>query len=330
MRADEGALVTLNTLVDIPGRNFDSRSAFLVLGGAHGLEACRIKLGDRELVALHGELRPEELLDELRSGLLLDGGRLEDRALLDPFGIDGDLSDSGISTDNSLDVHVDDLLSFAAVGLGDGLLEELNGALVGDDLGELEEGSLHDHVDTTAETDLTCDLCSIDDVELGLLEGEHALHCARELGGDLLGLPGSVEDESSVLLERREHVVLVDVVSEVACDVVSELDEISGLDLLLAETKMACGDTSRLVGIIGKVTLDVHVGVVADDLDGVVVGTDSSIRAKTPEHALGGALRDRVDLTSDREREVSDIILDTDGEVVLVSLPMSRVKLMKV
>ena len=52
---------------------------------------------------------------------------------------------------------------------------------------------------------------------------------------------------------------------------------------------MADGDAAGLLGVVLEVRLDILIGVVADDLGGVLVGDDSTVTAQTPELALLGA-----------------------------------------
>ena len=54
-------------------------------------------------------------------------------------------------------------------------------------------------------------------------------------------------------------------------------------------------------------------GFIADDLDGRLVGTDSTIGSKTPEEAGSIVMRDDIGII-DRDRKMSDIIFDTDSE----------------
>ena len=58
---------------------------------------------------------------------------------------------------------------------------------------------------------------------------------------------------------------------------------------LVAEAQVADGDAAGLLGVILEVCLNVLVGVVADDLDGVLVGANGAVAAQTPELALDGA-----------------------------------------
>ena len=69
--------------------------------------------------------------------------------------------------------------------------------------------------------------------------------------------------------------------------------------------------------------------MVADDLDGVLVGTDGTVAAETPELALDGAGGSGVGrIGIHRERQVGDVVHDADGELagggVLLELLVDR------
>ena len=67
------------------------------------------------------------------------------------------------------------------------------------------------------------------------------------------------------------------------------IDIVGALYRAVAETKMGDGDTAGLLGVILEVSLNVFVGVVADDLDGVLICADGAVAAEAPELALDGA-----------------------------------------
>ena len=87
---------------------------------------------------------------------------------------------------------------------------------------------------------------------------------------------------------------------------------------LIAEAQMADGDAAGLLGVILEVGLDILVGMVADDLDGVLVRADGAVAAQTPELALDGAGSSDVRArSSPLEGQVGDVVHDADGELVL-------------
>jgi hypothetical protein len=75
----------------------------------------------------------------------------------------------------------------------------------------------------------------------------------------------------------------------VAGDVIGTVDQVGGLDRCLAETQVGDGDAARFFGVVGEIRLGVHVGVVADDLDGALVGADGAVGPQAPELALDRA-----------------------------------------
>ena len=79
-------------------------------------------------------------------------------------------------------------------------------------------------------------------------------------------------------------------------------------------------DTAGLLGVIVEVSLSVHVSVVADDLDGVLVGTDSTVCAETPELAVDCAGRCSHESRACRQGQIGDIVYDAEREALLVKV----------
>jgi hypothetical protein len=78
-----------------------------------------------------------------------------------------------------------------------------------------------------------------------------------------------------------------------------------GLKHKRGEEKSQCGMLAHL---------GVQVGVVGDDLDGLLVGADGAVRAHAPEHALLGAGGQRVDGRADEQVGVGDVVDNADLE----------------
>ena len=100
-----------------------------------------------------------------------------------------------------------------------------------------------------------------------------------------------------------------------AGDEVGLVDVVGAADGLVAEAQVADGDAAGLLRVVLEVGLDVFVGVVADDLRGVLVGADRAVAADAPELAL-----DRAGRAGDGggldfgEAEVRHVVDDADGE----------------
>ena len=69
------------------------------------------------------------------------------------------------------------------------------------------------------------------------------------------------------------------------------VDQVGGFDRVMTETQVGHGNTAGLLGVIIEVSLCVHIGVIADDLDGVLVCTYGTVCAQTPELTVGGSFR---------------------------------------
>ena len=66
------------------------------------------------------------------------------------------------------------------------------------------------------------------------------------------------------------------------CNKVCFVDQVCRFDRFLSETQVRHGYTAGLFGVIVEVSLCVHVCVVTDDLDGVLVRTYGTVCAKSP------------------------------------------------
>ena len=207
-------------------------------------------------------------------------------------GRDGDLLQAVRGAVDGVPVHLDDLLALAAVGLLDGLLDQGDGLRLGEDARDLEEAGLHDRVDAEAQAELAGDLDGVDVVDLDLLVDDRPLHVLGQVLEDLGGLPVGVDQERAALADAFQDVEAPDVGRLVEGDEVDGVEEVLGLDGLLAEAEVGDRDAAGLLGVVLEVALAVHVGVVGDDLDGVLVGADRAVRAVAPELAAdraGGA-----------------------------------------
>ena len=314
MGADQSALVAHEALLGDPLRDGDGDAALLIAGGAGGHGAVGAHGGHGQRVAF---LREDGLDIALEVRIVghghdlgaLGGGGPGFRILNLLHRVDADVDGVVILLDHGV--------ALLGVGLLGGGLHEAHGILHGDHVGQLEEGSLHDGVDAPAHADLESQLDGVDVVELQMVLGDGVLEGRGQLLLHLLQGPGAVEEERAALLDAAGHVVLRDIGRIVAGHEVRAVDEVGALDGGLAEAQMADGETAGLLGVVGKVALGVHVGVVADDLDGVLVGAYGAVGAEAVELAGDGALGGRVDGGAERQAEIGHVVDDAHGEVVL-------------
>ena len=322
VRADEGAGVALDALGLVPLRDHDRDATLLVSGGAELPLAVDdvLERGDRQGIAVHAVNGLEEVLDlfddggaalegELGRGVL--GGR--------PVGGHLKLAERGGAGVDGLVVGVDDSLALLHVGLGGRVLHVLQGLLGGQDLGQGKEGGLQNGVRALAHADLGGQVDGVDEVDGDVVLGDVALGNGRHVLSELLVRPLAVDQEGAARLDVADHLeALDDVARVVAGDEVGLGHIVRRADRGIAEAQVRDGDAAGLLGVVLEVGLDVLVGVVADDLDGVLVRTDGAVAAEAPELALDGAGGSGVrGLLGLRQAEVGDVVDDADGELAL-------------
>ena len=93
-------------------------------------------------------------------------------------------------------------------------------------------------------------------------------------------------------------------------------------------------NTTGLLGVIIKVCLSVHICVVTNDLDGVLVGTYCTICTKTPELTVCSSFRSSNRIFLNIQGKICNIIDDTDGKslflcVVVYSDDLSRSSILR-
>ena len=317
MRAHQGALVTLQALGGVPLRNLHCGATLFILGRTCGpgavLHAVLHHGGHGDAVALLAVHHSHYILDE-------GGGAALPRRVLgvQPTVGDRDFLELVDAVVDGGVIHVHHCLALLlVVGLVDGLLHLGDRLVDGDDPGEGEEGGLQDGVGPAAQTQLPGDADGVDGIEPGVLGRQGPLHGRRQVLLQARLVPGAVEQEGAALFEVFHHVVLMDIRGSVAGHEVRRGDQIGGADGHLAEAQVALGQAAGLLGVIDEVGLAVEAGGVADDLNGVLVGTHGAVGAHAPELGAGLAGGRGFDLLGRRQGGVGHVVQDANGEVVL-------------
>ena len=322
MRADECTLVTLNALLSIPLGNHNSGAALLVSRSTLLPLAVDVafKGRNRQAVAVHtadGLHDVADLLDQCIGSLQGLRGSIGSRVV--PALGDVDLMDSVNTGIDSLPVHLDNSVALLAVALLGSGLHVLDGIVDGHDVGQLEEGRLQDGVGALAHADLDSLIDSVDGVQLNVVVGNVLLVGSIQVLIQLGIGPLAVDHKDAARLDILDHLhAHVDVSGVMAGNEVSLVDVVGAADGLIAKAQMADGNAAGLLGVILEVSLNVLVGMVANDLGGVLVCADSAVAAETPELALFGAgsRGDRSGLDFG-QAQVGDVIGDADGEARL-------------
>ena len=316
VRANEGTLVTLDTVLRIPNGN-ECLHTTLLVGGCTVLPrtidgVVLHEVADLQQVAGLSVDRTNEFLHECGSLVSLLGivGQVS------PCGINHQLLVLVTTVDGSI-VHVHNVLTLLAVRLHDELLHLLNGELHGNHTRDAEECRLQDGVRAVAETNLLSNLRSVDGVDGDVVLSEIALHLVRHEVHELLAFEDGVQQERTILLQTTCHIIHVQVSLNVASHEVRCGHQIGRADGRVAKTQVRAGEATRLLRVVREVSLAILVGGVADDLHRVLVGTNGTIGTKTVELSLEHTLATECHLFNLRQRGERHVVDDTHGEVVL-------------
>ena len=316
MGANHGADCTLDALLGEPLGHFGGDSPLLEAGGVGRKTSVQGHGGDGNLVSLEEHCRLYDLLSVF-AGIV--GDELLNRGETVALGGDLDLLKGLGGAVDGGPVHLDDLLALGFITLLDGLFDQFDRLFLGKDPGNDEEGGLHNRVDPLAQADLFGDLQGVDVEEADLLGDDGLLHLLGKVVEDLLVAKLGVEQKGPSVLDLLQKVVPPDVGRVVHGHEVGLADQVGRGDGGLPEAEVRDGDSSRLLGIVGEVPLGVHIRVVADDLDGVLVGPNGSVGSQPPEDTADNVLGLRVDLLVHRDGAVGHIVVDPDREVVETS-----------
>ncbi|CDC68726.1 putative uncharacterized protein [Oscillibacter sp. CAG:155] len=321
MGADISAVVALDALGSVPGRNVHGNAALLISGSAQLELAVHVldESGHGQRIAIHLVHGVQDGLDLLhQSGGAFQNGVVFHVLGVRPVGGHVELLEGGGAGVDGLVVHIHHVLALLQVGVRGGVLHVLDGICLRQNLGQREEGRLQDGVGALAHTDLGSQVDGVDGVNLDVVLGNVTLGSSVQLLTQLLVVPLAVDEEGAAGLDVADDgEALGDVGGHVAGHEVSLVDVVRRLDGLVAEAQVADGHAAGLLGVILEVCLNILVGMVADDLDGVLVGADGTIAAQAPELALDGALGSHAGSGLLLQAEVRDIIHDADGELTL-------------
>ncbi len=316
MRTYIRALVTLDAVFSIPFRYVNRNAALLVSSRAAG--ECAVfsagKCGYRQLVAF---LCVHRLYNVLYEFCCLSYSLFCSINSISPCSRDFNLHCTVHTTVNSGIVHVQDGVALLAVGLCDSCFHIFHSLLNRDDVRQLEERSLQYGVDSVAKTDFFRNFRTIDDVEIDFLCCQLFFQLRGQVLVQLVNRPCCVQQECAALVQLCYHVIQMYILLLVACNKVCCLNQICRTDRLVTKTQVALCDTAGLFGVIAEVSLRVHICVVTDNLDGVLVRANRTVCAQTPEFAADCAvIACNVYFLANRKGCICYVVHDTDRKVV--------------
>ena len=213
--------------------------------------------------------------------------------------------------------RMDDGFALLAVGFLGGFLDAHDGFVFGEDTRKFEEARLHDRVDAIAHAGLFGNGVGVDDVQLDLLVDDFLLRLGRNVIPGIVGGIRAVHEERGADFGIGQNVAFLDKTKLMHGDEVRALNQIRTLDRLLAKTEVRNRLATGFLRVINEIALRVERGVLADDLDGVLVGADGAVAAVSIKDSASifGIFGDEGRIP--RQRMLGQVVVDTDGEVIL-------------
>ena len=305
-------------------RNGNGNAALLVCGSTQGELTVGQVLegGNRQAVAVHSADGVQDVLHDLHGlGTAFQSGLSLVVLSGSPGSGNVNLDESGSAGINGVPVLLNNIAALLQVGVFSSVLHVLHGILSGHHVCQGEECGLKNGVGALAHANLDGQVDGVDGVQLNVVFSNIALGSGIQMMLQLLQVPLAVDQEHAAGLHVLNNLeALGDVAGVVASHEVSLVDVVGGLDGLVAEAQVGNGDTAGLLGVVLEVSLNVLVSVVTDNLDGVLVSANGAVAAQTPELALDGALSSGVGGNLLVQGQVSDIVHDANGELVLGSV----------
>ena len=323
--ADISALVTLNALLDVPLRNNNSNAALLVSSSTKLKLAINVvlKCRNRKCVTLHTRDWSHDVANLLEQSLTaLKGDCAWSILCSSPISRNLNLSKCSSTSVDCLVVHIDDVLALLQVRMSCSVLHVLKCVCLWENLCKSKECRLKNGVGALAHTNFLGKVNCINQINVDVVLSNVALCLCWQVVCKLLCIPLAVDQEGTARLDVADHLVaLDDVCRNVACNKVCLGDIVRRTDLVITEAQVADGDTAGLLGVILEVCLNIFIGVVTNNLNGVLISTNGTVAADTPELALNGTLSCSVRcLRILWERQVGNVIDNTNSELTLRSI----------
>ena len=148
--------------------------------------------------------------------------------------------------------------------------------------------------------------------------GNECFNLSRKMFVKFFCCPWAVKKECTTIYKFLNHVVFVDVWRVVACNKVCFMNQVSRFDRFLTETEVRHCNTTGFLWIIIKVSLCIHICVITDDLDRVLVSSDCSVSSKSPELTVDCSFWCCNQWCTNFKWKICNIIVDTDCESFFV------------
>ena len=194
MRTNIRTLVTLDTVFSSPFRYINCDTPFFV-SGCTGFERSVLdsfECRNRKDIAFLCIDNIDNIADKRRAffcTVVVSIGKCC------PFGRNFDFLNVVATGVNSCKVHLNNGFAFHAIRFHDVFLHVFNSQFVRNDIGDFEEGTLHNGVGTVAQTKVNSQFCAVDNIEVDLVFGQIFFHLKGKAVFNLFFFPNGIQQE---------------------------------------------------------------------------------------------------------------------------------------
>ena len=186
---------------------------------------------------------------------------------------------------------------------------------------------MHHRIDARSHAVLTGHLVGVYTVKFQVFVDNLLLHFSWQLIPHLIGRVGSVQQENRSGSCLIEHFELLQELELVAGHKIGFLNQVGRPDRVGTEPQVRNRSGARFLRVVHEIALCVVVGIIADDLDRVLIGTDRTVGTKTEKQSLEYLLVTVPALGLCKvETRVGDVVMDADREMILWLLIIQLLK----
>ncbi|OQC03396.1 MAG: hypothetical protein BWX77_00701 [Bacteroidetes bacterium ADurb.Bin090] len=134
--------------------------------------------------------------------------------------------------------------------------------------------------------------------------------------GQLFAFPDGVQQESTVLTQTFGDIVKVQISLHMTSYKIGRIHQIGRTYGGIAKTQVRTGKTAGLFGVVRKISLTIFIGIVSDNLDGILIGSYRTVSAQAIEFGFVNAFAAQCNFFLLRQRSERNVVNYTYGKLV--------------
>ncbi len=335
MRANICTSVTLDTVLWSPYRNIYSDTTFLVCSSTGWCSTVNIifECRYRQCITFLCINLSLDVINEINNFLTSLCSMSHMQAFICcifPALRNLDLNNLFCTGIDSCPVLLNNIITLTSVSCLCSSFHKVDCLILRNDTCQFEECRLKDCVDTCwSHASLNTDLHTVDGVEFDIVVSDECFNLSWKMFLKSFHIPCTVKKECTSVNQLLNHVVFINIGRIMACYEVCFVDQVCRFDRFLTETQVGHGNTTGFLGVIVKICLSIHVCIITNDLDGVLVSTYSTVSTKSPELTVSCSFWCSNKRSTCLKGKMCNIIYDTDCEflffcIVINSNDLSR------